>query len=423
MTTPRRLMNRDFVLLWQGQFVSQLGTQAFVVAMIFWIKRQTDSATMIGLAVMVSTLPAVLLGPIGGTFADRYSRRTIIIAADFLRGAASLALGAVVFLVPERSGLILPCLFATVLLNGATGTFFRPALNAAIPDLVPEKRLTSANSLSRISLDVSTLLGQGVGGVLFRLLGPAFLFLANGLTFVFSGLSECFIRIPQQIPEKSAGWRQAFAEFKRETVTGLRYTWQGKGLRRILFLMPIENFLSTGIAVLFPFYVEDVLAVRPDWYGYLMAGFGGGSAVGALLAGATNLRGKRRSFAFLALSVLAPGTIAALGLASSPWVALGLLFLAGAINGFNLIHILSLLQLSTPSHLRARVLGLFETLSISMTPLAAGVTGIVADLLDRNIRAMFLGCGAGLLLVALALLSSRDVRAFLAYEKPEEAEA
>jgi DHA3 family macrolide efflux protein-like MFS transporter len=221
---PVRLLNRDFLLLWQGQFVSMLGSQAFSVAMIFWIKRQTNSATLLGLGMMSQWVPAILLGPFGGTLADRMSRRRLLILADVVRGVAAIALAALVLLVPGRSGTILAGLLVLSAVMGACDAFFRPAISASIPDLVPAAEVTRANSINRIALDGSSFLGQGAGGVLFRLLGPGILFLVDGLSYFFSALSEALVRLPPPpVSPKTAGWREAGADFWRELKLGLRY--------------------------------------------------------------------------------------------------------------------------------------------------------------------------------------------------------
>ncbi|HEV2852272.1 MAG TPA: MFS transporter [Thermoanaerobaculia bacterium] len=414
---PVRLLNRDFLLLWQGQFVSMLGSQAFSVAMIFWIKRQTDSASLLGLGMMSQWVPAILLGPFGGTLADRMSRRQILILADVVRGAAAIALAALVLLEPGRSGTILAGLLVLSAIMGVCDAFFRPAISASIPDLVPEEEVTRANSANRLALDVSTFLGQGSGGVFFRLVGPGVLFLVDGLTYVFSALSVFLVRLPPPPPvPKTAGWREAGAGFWRELKLGLRYVVSRKGLRYLLLLSPLDSFFMIMIVVLLPFFVEDFLRVAPDWYGFLVAAFGGGSFLGSIVAGATNVTGRRRTWAYLACAGGFGAAAITFGFVRSPWLALGWLFVAGVMSGFNTIHALSLAQVSTPSELRGRVLGLFETLGFSTMPLAAGTAGVVADLLGRNIPLVYLGCGGALLAVALVQAGKREVREFLAYE-------
>jgi MFS family permease len=421
---PVRLLNRDFLLLWQGQFVSVLGSQVFSVAMIFWIKRQTNSATLLGLGMMSQWVPAILLGPFGGTLADRMSRRRILILADVVRGVAAIALAALVLLAPGRSGTILAGLLVLSAVMGACDAFFRPAISAAIPDLVPAAEVTRANSANRLALDGSSFLGQGAGGVLFRLLGPGILFLVDGLSYFFSALSEALVRLPPPPSSpKTAGWREAGADFWRELKLGLRYLAGRKGLRYLLFLAPLDSFFIITIVVLLPFYVEDFLHVTPDWYGFLVAAFGGGSFLGSIAAGATNIKGQRRTWAYLACAVGMGGTAIAFGLARSPWVAMAWIFAAGVMNGFNSIHAMSLAQLTTPAELRGRVLGLFETLGLSTMPLAAGTAGFVADLLHRNIPLVYLGCGGALLAVALVQAAKREVREFLAHEPSPEAAA
>lgn len=417
-----RFLNRDFLLLWQGQFVSMLGSQAFSVAMIFWIKRQTDSASLLGLGMLSQWVPAILLGPFGGTLADRMSRRKLLILADVVRGVAAIALAALVLLEPGRSGLILAGLLVLSAIMGVCDAFFRPAISATIPDLVPEKDVTRANSANRLALDVSTFLGQGLGGVFFRIIGPGILFLIDGITYLFSAFTVGLIRMPPPPVAKKSSWRAAGADFWRELKLGLRYVASRKGLRYILFLAPLESLFMVTIVVLLPFFVEDFLRVKPDWYGFLVAAFGGGSFLGSIVAGATNATGQLRKWAYLACAMGFGVAAISLSFARSPWVTMGWIFAAGAMSGFNTIHALSLAQVTTPPELRGRVLGLFETLGLSAMPIAAGTAGVVADLLDRDIPLVYLGCGIALIAVALVQAGMREVREFLDFEPPAETE-
>ena len=93
-----KLFNKNFFLLWQGQTVSQIGSQIFSIALMFWIKHTTGSATLMGMVMTVSMLPAVLLGPFAGTLSDTFSRKKVIVIADFISGLNVLILAAIVFI-------------------------------------------------------------------------------------------------------------------------------------------------------------------------------------------------------------------------------------------------------------------------------------------------------------------------------------
>ncbi len=415
---PQRLMNWDFLLLWQGQFVSFIGTQVFLISMIFWMKHQTGSATWVGMVTMASTLPGALLGPLGGTFADRYPRRRILLATDFASGFLSLGLAALVMALPDRPQLILAGLLTTAFLMGALGSFFRPAITAAIPDLVPPEKITQANSLMGVSMSASNFIGQAFGGVLFRLLGPGLLFVFNGVSYIFSGVSEIFIRIPQKIPEKTAGGRRLLADMRAETLQGLRYIWADRGLVALLLVLVNDMIFLVAISVLFPFFVEDHLGADPDWYGYLAATFGAGNVLGSILAGVLKLSGRTRVRLIVVGGTLAAISAVTLGRGvDSNWEALFVLLAAGTFLGFNDIHMLSAIQLASRKDMRGRVLGLFGTIGLAATPVAAGLSGIVTDLLKQDIGTFYAICGIGLGLSPLIVLTSTRGRAHLAYEK------
>jgi MFS family permease len=413
---PEKLLNRNFVLLWTGQAVSQLGSQVYVIAMMFWIKHATDSASLIGSMMMLSSIPNVILSGVGGAFADRHSRRKIIICCDLMRGVLVLSMAGLLYLVPHATNPTIVWFMGVTFCMSATAAFFTPAMSAAIPDLTPNSGIGKANSLRQTTAQLATFIGQGLGGMLFRLLGAPLLVLINGLSFLFAALSESFIRIPQKIPERGGGRKERFHAFRKEIAEGLRYVWKGPGLRRLFFFSAIFNFFTMPVVLLLPFYVEDFLRLRVDWYGYLIATFGVGVLAGALFTAFIKLRGRVRGRLMILFAIFNSLIVGSLGFVPDVRIALLLAFLMGALGSFNGINIATILQISTPSEIRGRAFGLLQTLSGSIAPVGMGLGGFMYDQLNRNITLIYAGCGVLMVLLSLLVSMSRKFREFLAYE-------
>lgn len=418
---PTKLFNRNFFLQWQGQTVSRLGSQVFSIAMVFWIKRATGSASIMGLMSLVAGLPAILLMPIGGALADRFRRKSIIILGDFLRGLAVTTLAALIFLRPDQTALILAGLFAVAVFNGLVNAFFSPAIGATIPDLVPRDKVTAANSLGQLSIQASVFVGQGLGGVLFRLLGAPLLFLLNGLSFFYASFSELFVHIPQVVPERKGDWRSQMRVFRDDLAEGMRYVWHRPGLRELVLLSAIISFFTAPLAILLPFYVEDFLRVKPDWYGFILAAFGVGTLLGYLAAGIVRPAPHTRSRVIVLLTLVAGVTFGLLGVVIRPAAALTFAVLGGFAGGFITVNITTLVQVTTPGEIRGRVVGLLAALSGSLTPLAMGLAGVTADLLGQNIPLIYLASGAIMTVAALVISSGKAYRSILATDFAAEA--
>jgi len=418
---PAKLLNRNFFLLWQGQFVSQLGSQAFAIAMMFWIKHQTGSASLMGLLLMLSTLPSVILSPLAGTFADRHSRKKIIVWCDVINGLTVLTLAGLLIIKPNATELGIIWLFVVSLFASTIATFFRPAISASIPDLVPTDKVAGANSMNQFSLQLAAFIGQGSGGVLYRILGAPMLFLIDGISYLLSALSESFITIPQIIPEKAKNWRDTVKQFKVDTIEGLRYVVNNKGLRSLFLIAALLNFFIVPFMVLMPFFVEDFLHGTTDWFGYLMAAFGVGAMIGYTIAGTIKLRGEVRAIMIITAIILFCASMVLLANTRSLWTSLFIWVVVGLLNGFININIATILQLSTPTDIRGRVFGLLTTLSSGLTPIAMGLSGVVADLFDQNIPLIFTLSGSIATLFSLLVSFGKDFRNFLAYE-PEVSE-
>lgn len=414
---PSRLWNRDFFLLWQGQTVSQLGTQAFLIAMAFWVKDTTGSATLMGLLMTLSALPGVLLAPFGGTFADRHSRIRIIVGCDLLAGFASLGLGLVMWMAPSDTKLILPILFVVTILIGIIKAFFMPAIQSALPDLVPRERLAAANSLNQFSIQTSVSAGQALGGVLYRTLGAPLMFVLDGVSYIFSGITEMFITDTWKKPEAKPGTGHPFRDFLGETREGLRYVWARTGMRDFILVACLLNFLGMPMFVLLPFYVDTNLGAGAGWYGFLLAAMSIGAVAGYLIAGAVPLKGQPLGWTLVSGLLLGPLFFAAVGFVSHPWAALALCFASGLSLGVVNIYLITLLQKSTPRELRGRVIGLLATLAGGLSPLGSALGGWLGDLTGKNIPLLFGSVGALSVLVTLVFATRRECRKFLAQEE------
>ena len=169
MQKSTKLMNRNFFLLWQGQTVSKVGSSLYFIAIMLWIKDATQSPTIMGLIMAIPGVIMVVLGPIGGTFADRHSRRKIIIFTDLFSGIAFISLATFVYFAPVSTGIIVAGIIVVSVLVAIFSSFFSPAVYASVPDIVPKDKLPAANTLSQLSDQISTILGQVLGGTLFRM--------------------------------------------------------------------------------------------------------------------------------------------------------------------------------------------------------------------------------------------------------------
>jgi MFS family permease len=409
-----RLFNRNFLLLWQGQAVSQLGNQAFALGMAFWTLEATGSATLMGLLLATLNLPVVLLSPIGGAIADRFSRIRILVVCDLIGGLAILCQSSAMLSGRFSRSAEVSLLFAVALTEGSVNGFFLPALAAAIPDLVPEERLTAANSLNQFSLQSSLLVGQGIGGVLYKLFGASRLFFFDSLTFLFSAGSEALVRLPPRPPGEHLGVTASARQFAASLREGFAYVRRTPGLLNFIVCPAAFNFFTVAVSVLLPFFVRINLHAGAEWYGFLVATISGGSIAGFLIAGMVRLAGAARGRFLVALLAVAPLPMAVAGYVHRPGVGLAIGFALGVMLGLINVNLLTLLQSSTPVALRGRVLGVWTSLVSGLMPLGMALGGLAGDLTGKNIPLIFTCCGVLAMATILSSLSRASTRRFLA---------
>ncbi len=419
MKQPTRLWNRDFFLLWQGQLVSQIGSKAFVVGMMFWVQQTTGSASLVGALMTMATLPAVLIGPLAGAMADRYSRRAIIVVADLISGLSSLTVASLFFLRPEATSLLITVLFAVAVLNSLARACFRPSVSAAIPDLVPQPKITAANSWRQGASRISAVLGQGSGGMIYGWYGAPVLFLADGLSYIFSAISECFIRIPPHQHQKADSDGSAFRRVWEDSFEGLHYVWKRPGMRGLLLIEGLANLFLMPLLVLLPFFVERNLQGGAAWYGWLLAGMSAGGIIGFALAGILRLEGRLKALGVLAACLGGELLFGLLSFVNTPVLALVVLTLLGVLIGLFNVQALTIFQTTASSGFRGRVMGLLGTISMGAAPIGMLMSGIIGDLTGQNVSLIFLVCSI-LAMLSTLLLGARTVVLEYLATGPEE---
>ncbi|MFW5873705.1 MAG: MFS transporter [Bacillota bacterium] len=379
--------NKDFLLLFSGGLVSRIGNGIHNIALVWFILELTGSGTTTGTILVLSTLPAVLIGPFGGLIADRINRKLLIAGNDFLRGFIVLGLGWTIY-SGQANFYVLGS--ATVLIS-ISGAFFNPAVSAVFPNLVSSENLEKANSLENISMNFTQIIGAAIGGILIGTLGIAGAFFFNGISFILSGISELFINIPP-VSQEADSKESFLADFKY----GLEYLAGRKEILGLFIIFLFLNFLYNGLfAVGLPFIYNQVLEVNGLLFGLAKSIFPVGAIIGSILINYIMIE---NNIKFLGKTLTAQSCLLMLmGLPLSYFIldsystnniylVLKILLLGiGILNALVNIPIITIFQKMIPDNLRGRVFGLLGSLTQGLTPISMGLMGILFDRVSPNI--------------------------------------
>jgi len=370
--------NRNYALLYVGQFISLFGTMITSVALPYQIYKETHSTIMVGLLSLFQLLPLLVTALLGGVFADRHHRRTLLLIAESLLAIASLALMWNAFLTPPNISLIFIIAF---LMAGVTG-MHRPALTGIVQQIVAKEDFIRTGAYSGFMYGIGMTVGPAVGGLIIAHVDLATTFFIDFLTFLISLIAIYNINnIPKLVATEDLS---IWASLKQ----GIRYAKSREELMGT-YLVDFVAMIFGMPNALFPAIAQSLGGVKI--LGMLYAA----PAVGALIITpfAKWAYGIKRHGAAIAIAAMLWGiAIIGLGLSHHLWLALFFLAFSGACDSVSGLFRSAMWNEIVPSELRGRLAGI-EMISYLSGPrlgdteagLVAAAFGITASIISGGV--------------------------------------
>jgi MFS family permease len=271
----------NFIIFSLGKLVSIFGSSIYTFAIGLYILRETGSGLSFATTLAIGIIPIVLISPFAGVIADKFDKKKVVVSMDMLNGVLLLGL----YLISSLYGLSILMINITLFIMTVFTCFFGISIEAAKPNIVSGKMLMNINSVSKIIDSVSSILGPMVGGMVFAFIDIKAFILMNGISFVFSSISEMFMdfhfnnegnKIKIKTEEK--------INFIKDVKEGFKYVKGRKDITNILSIFVALNFfLGFAISVPLPFIINNVLKLSSTQFGIIESGFPVGMIIGALV--------------------------------------------------------------------------------------------------------------------------------------------
>ncbi|HJP90302.1 MAG TPA: MFS transporter [Candidatus Limnocylindrales bacterium] len=391
------LHERNFRLLWIGRSTSMFGDFMGFVALAFAVLAITGSGTNLGLVIGAFSISNVTFLLIGGVVADRVPRRTVMVAADVVRGVAQASL-AIAVLTDTAS---LPVFLLVAIASGSATGFFQPAATGLIPLAISRERLQQGNALLNLSGSASQLMAPVLSGLIVVAIGPGVVFAFDAVTFAVSAVALASLRLPAAPAAEHGSFFGDLADGWREV---LRHRWLPPTLVASTFM----NFAFAGFLVLGPIAMAASYGGAQAW-GFVVASFG----LGGLIGGAVAMRWKpaRPMLVIFPFFALLPMRLVALSITPPLAAVLGVVLVASVALTFadTLWH--TTLQQQVPANRLSRVSSFDWMVSLLFFPVGAAVAGPLADAFGPS-AAMQIYAVLGIVpcMLVLAFPSVRAVR-------------
>jgi MFS family permease len=368
--------------------VSDTGTSTQMMIMPLYIIDAGGTAATIGLFSFLSFLPVLIIYPFAGVIGDRMNRKTIMVVTDLVSAGVILLLAMLAYWDMLSISIMLGAQVIIILMNG----MFEPATRGMLPQLVDKEEATKSNSMVSAGRSASIMVGPVIGAALYGTYGIVMVFLANGISFLLSGISEIMIRY--KYVKRETG--QGVSGILRDLLDGVEFILSNRTIS-VLCLFYLVNYMMVQpiFSVILPLLFKTILKFSDLQYGYMQMIIIFGALLGSVLVGVlfgkdgkVKVRGPLvwgtgllLAAMLVYLAMILPYSISLLSYNTHLYFVLlsGVLCLLSVSSTFIIVPIQAYVQKETPNQYMSRVFSLISLLSRGGIPLGALIYGIVLE--------------------------------------------
>ena len=367
----KKLWNKDFILMLQGNAVSAFGDILYSVAIGYWVYEKTGSSTLMGIMSSISMFVVMFISPFSGTIVDKCNRKIVIVGMDILRGLIMLIVG----ILAIMNHLSVPIVLIAAFLASLCSVFFNPAVNTLMIDIIPHDDMVRGQSISSSVNSLINLIGKAMSGALVVFLGVPLIIIFNGISYLFSAFTEMFIYVPKT---KRQGEKVTVTGILNDFKIAIRAIFSNRFLRLFIPSALLLNLLGSGpMTLLMPFVLEKGFTV--EMYGFLMAIETAASLICVCILGIVKLNPKIRYYG-MSIGFISSVLFYIWAYLSKDFSLLCILSFIGCFGNTigNAVFNASLM-LALPEESRGSILGFVSSASTGGSALSSVIFGLLCD--------------------------------------------
>jgi MFS family permease len=371
---PPSLQHRRFRLLWIGLMISVAGSQMQLWSLFWHIRVLTDQPIALGGIGVARIIPLVIFSLIGGAIADVADRRKVM----FLTQSSMAVIAVVLGLLTLNGSIQLWQIYALTAIQAVALAFDMPARQALVPNLLPNKDLPNAFSMTSIAFQTGSIIGPAISGLVIASLGLQWVYFINAISYVAVLWALIAMgKVPQEIQVRDSARRQRPVSLEA-IAEGVRFIIGHPIILSTMLMDFVATFFSSA-NTLMPIIARDVLNVGPVAYGWLSAAQSIGAMIAAVVISQLNEIRRQGPIFLVSVGIFGIATVL-FGMANTLRMAMLALIVVGAADSVSTIIRNTIRQLQTPDYIRGRMVSINQIFFAGGPQLGEIEAGIAAQL-------------------------------------------